>query len=176
MNKYCIYIKTKVKFLVVNNLVSFIEIKNLLSLNCQKLPQYIRTLFATLKKMYVITEYSLFVSLLYWGHTCLIAMDTNRTHRSVARCLARPSQQPMKGMVTCTMPGIVMSLVVPFRVTRCDVKESVVGRVFQRYSRGQDVKVLQLADVTAKVTIPYWLIIQGPVCSSGRQSSPGLLL
>ena len=68
-----------------------------------------------------------------------------------------------------------MSLVVPFRLTRCDVKESVVGRVFQRYSRGQDVKVLPLADVTAKVTIPYWLIIQGPVCSSGRQSSPGLL-
>ena len=122
--------------------------------------------------MYVITEYSLFVPLLYWGHTCLIAMDTNRTHRSVARCLARPSQQPMKGMVTCTMPGIVMSLVVPFRLTRYDVKESALGRVFQRYSRGQDVKVLQLADVTAKVTIPYWLIIQHPVCSSGRQSSP----
>ena len=40
-----------------------------------------------------------------------------------------------------------MSLVVPFRLTRCDVKESVVGRVFQRYSRGQDVKVLPLADV-----------------------------
>ena len=69
-----------------------------------------------------------------------------------------------------------MSLVVPFRVTRCDVKESVVGRVFQRYSRGQDVKVLQLADVTAKVTIPYRVIIQDPVCSSGWQSSPGLLL
>ena len=47
-----------------------------------------------------------------------------------------------------------MSLAVPFRLTRCDVKESVVGRVFQRYSRGQDVKVLPLADVTAKVTIP----------------------
>ena len=56
-----------------------------------------------------------------------------------------------------------MSLVVPFR---CDVKESVV----------QDVKVLPLADVSAKVTILYWLIIQDPVCSSGRQSSPGLLL
>ena len=65
-----------------------------------------------------------------------------------------------------------MSLVVPFRLTRYDVKESALGRVFQRYSGGQDVKVLQLADVTAKVTIPYWLIIQDPVCSSGRQSSP----
>ena len=81
-------------------------------------------------------------------------------------CFAHPSPQPMEGMVTGTMPGIVMSLVVPFRLTRCDVKESVV----------QDVKVLPLADVTAKVTIPYWLIIQDPVCSSGRQSSPGLLL
>ena len=38
-------------FLVVNNLVSFIEIKNLLRLNYQKLPQNIRTLFAALKKM-----------------------------------------------------------------------------------------------------------------------------
>ena len=66
-----------------------------------------------------------------------------------------------------------MSLVVPFRLTRYDIKESVLGRVFQSYSRGQDVKVLPLADVTAKVTIPYWLIIQDPVCSSGRQSSPG---
>ena len=56
-----------------------------------------------------------------------------------------------------------MSLVVSFRFTRCDVKESVEGRVCQRYPRGQDVKVLQLADVTAKVTIPYWLIIQDPV-------------
>ena len=82
----------------------------------------------------------------------------------------------MKGMVTCTMPGIVMSLVVPFRLTRYDVKESVVGRVFQRYSIGQDVKALPLADVTAKVTIPYWLIIQDPVCSSGQQSSLGPLL
>ena len=69
-----------------------------------------------------------------------------------------------------------MPLAVPFRFTRCDVKESVLGRVFQSYPRGQDVKVLPLADVTAKVTIPYWLIIQDPVCSSGRQSSPGLLL
>ena len=69
-----------------------------------------------------------------------------------------------------------MSLAVPFRLTRCDVKESVVARVFQRYSRGQDLKVLPLADVTAKVTIPFRLIIQDPMCSSGRQSSPDLLL
>ena len=69
-----------------------------------------------------------------------------------------------------------MSLAVPFRLTRCDVKKSVVGRVFQRYSRDQDVKVLPMADVTAKVTIPFRLIIQDPMCSSGRQSSPDLLL
>lgn len=61
-----------------------------------------------------------------------------------------------------------MSLVVAFRLTRYDVKESVVGRVFQRYSRGQDVKVLPFVDVGAKVTIPYCLIIQDPVCSSGQ--------
>ena len=69
-----------------------------------------------------------------------------------------------------------MPLAVPFRFTRCDVKESVLGRVFQSYPRGQDVKVLPLADVTAKVTIPFRLIIQDPMCSSGRQSSPDLLL
>ena len=63
------------------------------------------------------------------------------------------------------MPGI-MSLVVPCRFTRCDIKESVVGRFFQLYSRGRNVKVLPLADVTAKVTIPYWLIIQDTVRST----------
>ena len=84
-------------------------------------------------------------------------MDTNRTHRSPAMCLAHPSPQPMKEMVTCTMPGIVMPLAVPFSFTRCDVKESVLGRVFQRYSRGQDVRVLPLADV--QMTVPQYFSV-----------------
>ena len=69
-----------------------------------------------------------------------------------------------------------MSLVVPFRLTRYDVKESALGRVFQRYSRGQDVKVLQLADVTAKVTIPY-SVNYSTLCVFVRPAiKPGLLL
>ena len=52
-NKLAVPSRTNLKFifLVVNNCISFIEINNLLSLNCQYAPQNTRTYFARLQNV-----------------------------------------------------------------------------------------------------------------------------